>query len=96
MLSHGIMDQIIDYIGDNSLSQRNIRNYFKNKLFGSIEQFQVELSNFYNFEEKKLITTDSCQLEYIIIRENMNVPKKKIDDNLWSKWGTFSNFCKKF
>ena len=78
MLSHGIMDQIIDYIGDNSLSQRNIRNYFKNKLFGSIEQFQVELSNFYNFEEKKLITTDSCQLEYIIIRENISVPKKKL------------------
>ena len=78
MLSHGIMDQIIDFIGDNSLSQRNIRNYFKNKLFGSIEQFQVELSNIYNFEEKKLTTTDNCQLEYIIIRENMNLPKKKL------------------
>ena len=63
MLSHGIIDQIIDYIGDNSLTQRNIRNYFKNKLFGSIQQFQVELSNYYNFEEKKLITSDSCQLE---------------------------------
>ena len=54
MLSHGIIDQIIDYIGDNSLTQRNIRNYFKNKLFGSIQQFQVELSNYYNFEEKKI------------------------------------------
>ena len=78
MLSHGIMDQIIDFIGDNSLTKRNIRNYFKNKLFGSIEQFQVELSNLYNFEEKKLITTDNCQLEYIIVRENINLPKRKL------------------
>ena len=78
MLSHGLIDQVTDYIGDNSLSQRTIRNYFKNKLFGSIEQFQVELSNYYNFEEKKLITTDKCQLEYIIIRNNINLPKKKL------------------
>ncbi len=78
MLSHGIMDQVIDYIGDNSLSRRNIRNYFKNKLFGSIEQFQVELSNYYNYEEKKLITTDNCQLEYIIIRNNIAIPQKKL------------------
>jgi hypothetical protein len=86
MLSHTIMEQIIDYIGDiyPCLSLRKLRNYFYNRLFASVEQLHCELSDYYNFIEKHLITKDKCKLEYIIVRKDVNSPKKKINDNLWA------------
>ena len=77
---HILMNQIKDYLGDNyyCLNLRYIRNFFKNNIFDSIEQFQVELYNSYNFEEKILITKDKCKLEYIIIRKNIDAPSKKL------------------
>ena len=44
-----------------------IRNMFKNILFGTIEQFQVELPNYFFFEEKSFLTSDNERIEYIII-----------------------------
>ena len=80
MLCHVLMEQIEDYIGDKyiCLNKRYIRNYFKNNLFASIEQFHCELSNYYNFEENILITKDKCKIEYIIIRSNFDSPNKKL------------------
>ena len=80
MICHKLMAQIEDYIGEkyNSYNTRYIRNYFKNNLFASIEQFHCELSDYFCFEEKTLITKDKCKLEYIIIRNNFNYPKKKL------------------
>ena len=81
VICHNLMDQIDDYIGDkyHCLNLRYIRNFFRNNLFASIEQFHVELRNFYNFEEKNFVTKDKCKLEYIIIKNNIpNSPKKKL------------------
>ena len=80
LLCHMLMEQITDYIGDNYsfCNLRRIRNFFKNKLFSSIEQLHCELSNYYNFEEKFLITKDNCKLEYIIIRSHLDSSKKKL------------------
>ena len=82
VICHTLMEQIDDYIGEryNCLNARYIRNYFQNNLFASIEQLHCELSNFYNFEEKYLITKDNCKLEYIIIKNNNNLDlsKKKL------------------
>ena len=81
IISHNIMDQIDDYIGDkyHCLNTRYIRNFFRNNLFASIEQLDVELRNFYHFEEKNFVTKDKCKLEYIIINNNIpNSPKKKL------------------
>ena len=75
-----IIEQIIDYLGDNYLciNCRYLRNFFKNNLFASIEQLHCELNNYYKFEEKNFITKDNCQLEYIIFRRNLESPKKKL------------------
>ena len=80
MLCHTIMEQIIDYIGDiyPCLNLRRLRNYFYNRLFASVEQLHCELSDYFNFEEKHLITKDKCKLEYIIVRKNVNSPEKKL------------------
>ena len=80
LLCHMLMEQITDYFGDNYCfcNLRKIRNFFKNKLFASIEQLHCELSNYYNFEEKFLITKDNCKLEYIIIRSHLDPSKKKL------------------
>ena len=80
MLCHTINEQIIDYIGDiyPCLSLRKLRNYFYNRLFASVEQLHCELSDYYNFIEKHLITKDKCKLEYIIVRKDVNSPKKKL------------------
>ena len=63
-----LIEQLKDYICINLCicSPRYIRNYFKNFLFASIHQFQVELENFFVYEEKQLQTKDGNSLEYII------------------------------
>ena len=81
VLSHNIMEQIDDYIGDKyfCFNMRYIRNYFKNNLFASLEQLHIELNNYYQFEENYFITKDNCKLEYIIIKNNiLNSTKKKL------------------
>ena len=77
---HIIKDQLIDYLGEkyNFWNKRFIRNYFKNDLFGSIEQLHCELDNFYKFEEQYFITKDNYKLEYIIIKKNLQIAKKKL------------------
>ena len=77
---HIIKEQLTDYLGEkyNFWNKRFIRNYFKNDLFGSIEQLHCELANFYNFEEKFFITKDNYKLEYIIIKKNLQISKKKL------------------
>jgi hypothetical protein len=79
-ICHTLMEILIDFIGESYpwYSCRYIRNFFCNRLFASIEQIHCELSNYYNFEEKTLITKDKCKLEYIIIKKNINTPKKKL------------------
>ena len=78
-ICHTLMDIITDFIGDKYkwYSRRYIRNFFVNRLFGSIEQLHCELSNIYNLEEKTLITKDKCHIEYIIIKKNY-YPKKRL------------------
>jgi len=80
VICHNLMEILVDYIGENYsfYSCRYLRNFFNNKLFASIEQLHCELDNYYNFEEKHLITKDNCKLEYIIIKKNLNSPKKKL------------------
>ena len=80
MNCHKLIEQIDDYIGENYhwSSLRYISNFFKNKLFASIEQLHCELSNYYNIEEKILITKDNRKLEYIVIRCNHESPSKKL------------------
>lgn len=65
-----LIDQIRDYIGDiyHFYSPRYIRNLIKNYLFASLQQFHVELDNYFNYEEKKLKTKDGNILDYIIIK----------------------------
>jgi hypothetical protein len=76
--------QIKDYIGEEYClcSPRYIRNFFKNFLFASLQQFQVELSDFFIYEEKKLQTKDGNLIEYIIIKNNNgkeeNIYNKKL------------------
>ena len=67
-----LIEQLKDYICINLCicSPRYIRNYFKNFLFASIHQFQVELENFFVYEEKQLQTKDGNSLEYIMIKNN--------------------------
>ena len=79
-ICHTLMEILIDFIGENYpwYSCRYIRNFFYNRLFASIEQIHCELSNYYIFEEKTLITKDKCKLEYIIIKKNINTPKKRL------------------
>ena len=78
--SLNLTHQIEDYLGENYswYNCRYIRNFFKNNLFASIEQLHCELNNYYTFEEKILTTKDNCELEYIIIRKDMNSPRKKL------------------
>ena len=80
MLCHSLIEQIVDYIGDiyPFFNLRKMRNYFYNRLFASIEQIHCELRDYYNFEEKHLITKDNCKLEYIIVRRDINSPRKKL------------------
>ena len=78
-----LINQIRDYIGEDYciFSPRFIRNFFKNYLFCSIQQFHIELDNYFDFEEKKLKTKDGNTLEYIIIKNNKknnNYDKKLI------------------
>ena len=75
-----LMDQLVDFIGNNycCFSYRYLRNFLKNDLFGSIQQFHCELDNFFTFEEKKLKTKDNKILEYIIIKNKNNFDSKKL------------------
>ena len=57
---------------------RNIRNFFRNKLFSSIEQLHCELDYFFKFEEKFFITKDKYKIEYVIIKNNSNQDAKKL------------------
>ena len=65
-------NQLKDYIGEDYyfFSPRYIRNFLKNYLFNSIQQYQIELNIYFKFEERKLITKDGNTLEYIIIYNN--------------------------
>ena len=67
-----MITQIRDYIGEDYCicSPRYIRNIFRNYLFASLQQFHVELEDYFLYEEKKLKTKDGNILEYIIIKNN--------------------------
>ena len=80
LICHSLMDQITDYLGDNynCFNLRYIRNYFQNKIFASYEQLHCELNNFYTLEERTLITSDKCELEYVILRKDLESPRKKL------------------
>ena len=80
VILHSLMSQAQDFIGDNysCISKRFIRNYLNNKLFASLEQFQVELVDKFFIEEHQLITKDKCQIEYIIIKSHEDTPSKKL------------------
>ena len=75
-----IMNQLKDYLGNKNLSLnvRNIRNFFRNKLFSSVEQLHCELDYYFKFEEKFFITQDKNKIEYIIIKNNSNKDTKKL------------------
>ena len=75
-----LIEQINDYLGEHysCFSKRFIRNYLKNKLFASIEQFQIELIDQFCIEEYQLITKDKCQIEYILIKSNPQTHSKKL------------------
>ena len=79
-----LLAQIKDYIGEDycMCSPRSLRNFFKNFLFASLEQFQVELSNYFLYEEKKLQTKDGNVLEYIIIKNNNGNEKNNYNKKL--------------
>lgn len=75
-----IKNQLKDYLGNKnfSLNARNIRNFFRNKLFSSIEQLHCELDYYFKFEEKFLFTKDNNKIEYIIIKNNSNKDTKNL------------------
>ena len=75
-----LIDQLNDYLGEHysCFSKRYIRNYLKNKLFASIEQFQIELIDKFCVEEHQLITKDKCQIEYILLKSNPQSYSKKL------------------
>ena len=75
-----LIDQLNDYLGEHysCFSKRYIRNYLKNKLFASIEQFQIELIEKFCIEEHQLITKDKCQIEYILVKSNPQSYSKKL------------------
>ena len=64
-----IKEILIEYIGIKKKWYQfaYIRNMFNNILFGTIEQFHVELPNYFFFEEKSFLTSDNQRIEYIII-----------------------------
>ena len=64
-----IKEILIEYIGIKKKWYQfaYIRNMFNNILFGTIEQFKVELPNYFFFEEKSFLTSDNQRIEYIII-----------------------------
>ena len=74
-----LLAQLTDYIGEEYkiYSPRLIRNYFKNDLFASMNQLEIEIDKFNVSERKKLITKDGkAQLEYIIIKHNLKKIQK--------------------
>ena len=75
-----LIKQMKDYVGEKNycFSKNNIRNYLYNKLFASLEQFQVELNDKYNTEEHQLLTKDKKQIEYIIIKSPKESSRKKL------------------
>ena len=72
-----ILNEYIGY-GKKWYQLAYIRNMFKNILFGTIEQFKVELPNYFFFEEKSFLTSDNQRIEYIIIHPE---EEKKINNN---------------
>ena len=80
VLAKTLMDQIKDYLGEeySCFNKRFIRNFFKNKLFASLEQLQIELINKYEVEEYQLITKDKTLIEYIIIKSQKESSRKKL------------------
>ena len=75
-----LMTQLVDYIGENYhiYSPRYIYNYFKNNLFASMNQLEIEIDSSFNvLERKKLITKDGkAHIEYIIIKNNSRKNQK--------------------
>ena len=74
-------DILHEYLGHNKkcIQLSYCRNMFSFILLGTIEQFHVELSHYFNFEEKTLITSDHNKIEYIIIHpeEERNIENIK-------------------
>ena len=73
---NNLINQLTDYIGEDysAYSPRYIRNYFSNFLFASLNQFDVELSSHFIFEQKILITKDkTAKLDYIIIKSKLSM-----------------------
>ena len=81
-----LKNQLKDYIGEDYyfFSPRYIRNFFKNYLLCSIQQYQIELNLYFKFEERKLITKDGNTLEYIIIYNNAR-KRGSLNNNLEKK-----------
>ena len=79
-ISLALIRQLKDYIGEeySCFNKRYIYNYLNNKLFGSLEQFQIEINDKYDLEEHHLITKDKIQIEYIIIKAQHESPSKKL------------------
>ena len=72
---NNLIIQLTDYIGEDysTYSPKFIRNYFTNFLFASLNQFDVELSSHFIFEQKILITKDkTAKLDYIIIKSKLS------------------------
>ncbi len=69
-----VINQMKDYLGEDYyfFYPRYIRNFFKNELFASIQEAQIELESIYELEEKKLKTKDGNILDYIIIKGDNN------------------------
>ena len=75
-----LVTQLNDYIGEkySVCSTRYIRNYFKNLLFASLQQFDVGLDSFFHFEQKILFTKDGkAKLDYTIIKNKLGITQKE-------------------
>ena len=79
-----IQDQLIDFLGDDYklFYPRFIRNFFFNELFGSLEQYHIELESYFDFEEKKLKTKDNHEIDYIIISKPTNNQNNNIKKSI--------------
>ena len=84
-LSIKVLRELIqDYIGYNYyfFSPRYIRNFCKNYLFASIQQFDVELDNYYIYQKKQLNTKDGNIIDYILIKSNNGKENNNGEKNL--------------
>ena len=75
---NNLIAQLSDYLGENInlLSYRYFRNFFSNLLFSSLHQYDIELSYYFIFQQKSLITKDGNKIDYIIINHNTGIKQK--------------------